>query len=268
VIVYIGTEVLSEVIAYLGGTETSTWQHTLLKLACFGLSTFVLFPFVLALPDGVRSLPRFLASVGLRSLKPIVPLVVLTASCYSIIVVSQLAGSLLYHTQVPESFVLDLSRHSLLDERSLIASFFEEVVLRGVMLAVLLRRYSVVRSILVASAVFSGLHLLNALNPQTDTFWALAQATWAFALGALYSLLFVKTGSLYPGIVLHYLGNAMVGVWFRGLDSQSISSALYGLPFYGVLPALACIILVREVARRGYLDDAGIPEASQLEAQA
>jgi membrane protease YdiL (CAAX protease family) len=253
VLVYVGTEVLSEIVAQFAGVTGPGWKHAAIKLTCFVGSTFLFVPFVLALPDGERSLRRFVHSVGLARFTPVVSLTALTAACYLVFVISQLAGSMLYHMQLNESFVLDFSRHTLLDARSITSGFFEEVMLRGVLLSILVRRYSDRRSIIAAAAVFGGLHLLNALNPTMDSAWVLAQATWAFFLGALYGLLFIRTGSIYPSVVLHYLGNGMVGVWFRGLDSQGIVAALYGLPFYGVLPALVNIYLVAHLCRRGDL---------------
>jgi len=94
-----------------------------------------------------------------------------------------------------------------------------------------------VRAVVIGAAVFAGLHLLNMFNPEHSAIWVAAQTIWAFGLGLMYAYLFVATRTIVPLIVIHYLINGMVGVWLRGLDGQDVTSALYGIPFFGLLPA-------------------------------
>ena len=119
--------------------------------------------------------------------------------------------------------------------------------MRGAMLTYLLTRYSRRRSVLVSSAVFAAIHLLNLLNPASNLVWVLAQTTWAFAFGIMYAETFIRTRSLYIPILIHLLVNGTVSVWFYGLGDQSLTSALLGIPFFGVIPAILSIIWVRRI---------------------
>jgi len=118
-------------------------------------------------------------------------------------------------------------------------------VLRGVIIAILLRTFSKLRSIVISAAIFGAIHLLNILNPEYSTIWVLSQTVWAFGLGLMYAYLFVTTKTIWPLIVIHYLINGMVGVWLYGLGGQDVTSALYGIPFFGLIPAGLAILWAR-----------------------
>jgi len=101
-----------------------------------------------------------------------------------------------------------------------------------------------------SSAVFGGIHLLNLLNPDSVLSWVIAQSVWASALGWMYAEIFLRTRSLYLPIVLHVGINGTASVWFHGLNDSNFTSALFGIPFFGVVPALFGILWCRLLARR------------------
>jgi membrane protease YdiL (CAAX protease family) len=248
-ILYIVTAVASDSFAqavFPGAPRLAT----LGKLAWFAVLTFVVIPKALGLPSGDRAIGPFLTDTGLRTIRPFGRLLLLTLTCYAIFVVSQLAGAQVYHATRESTFVLDLSRHGLFASQSVIAGIFEEIVMRGVIVTLLLRNTTKRKAILVSAAVFAGIHLLNMLNPRADHVWVLGQATWAFALGVMYAQLFIAFRSLYPPICVHYLINALVNVWFRGPDATSAESVGYGIVFFGVVPAVLAYLWTRFLARR------------------
>jgi membrane protease YdiL (CAAX protease family) len=77
----------------------------------------------------------------------------------------------------------------------------EELFFRGLLLAVLRRRFGAVRAVLASAAVFSAYHV------------SLTNSLHHFATGLIYGAVAVGTGSLYPVILGHFLHNMMV---FRG----------------------------------------------------
>lgn len=76
------------------------------------------------------------------------------------------------------------------------APLLEEIVFRGIVLQGFLKRYSPVKAIFWSAVIFGTVHL----NP-----W---QFIPAFSLGLIIGWLYWKTGSLIPGIVVHFINNS------------------------------------------------------------
>jgi hypothetical protein len=128
----------------------------------------------------------------------------------------------------------------------LIPGIWEEVAFRGVIIPNLKRKYSQ-RSILIISAVAFGLaHSLNFIlvifgGSPLNT---ILQLIYATCLGFAFGFMFLKTESLIPCILLHYLvdsvGQLFLYVWF----SNDFLLIVYLIVFVGVLPSLLIIIFV------------------------
>ena len=91
------------------------------------------------------------------------------------------------------------------------APIFEEWLFRGVILAGLLRRYSPANAIMWSAVIFSIIHL----NP--------AQSIGAFFLGLALGWLFYRTGSLWPGIVVHFVNNAFSSLVFLSDETMDMT---------------------------------------------
>jgi membrane protease YdiL (CAAX protease family) len=248
VVLYLITEIISE-FAARSLTGTSYGPRVLVKLGLFAIFAFIVIPQLLRLPRGRLSSTEYLQVIGLRTRVPIHRILILALSCYFLFALSQLLGSLLYYSTHQGSYVFDLSRHSFFETGSIVAAVFEELVFRGVIVTLLLGILPRVRAVVIGAAVFAGLHLLNIFNPEYSTVGVAAQTIWAFGLGLMYAYLFVATRTIVPLIVIHYLINGMVGVWLRGLDGQDVTSALYGIPFFGLLPAGLAVLWGRYLWR-------------------
>jgi len=84
--------------------------------------------------------------------------------------------------------------------------FLEEVIFRGFLFKALSRRS--IRSALIISSVTFGMgHIVNLLNG-ADFLPTLLQIGYASAIGFLFTVLFMKTKSLWPGILAHAFINA------------------------------------------------------------
>ena len=220
---------------------------------CFNSAFFFLVvPRLLKLPRGKLSFREYLQAVGLTTSGSLGRIIILALSCYVIFAVSQLCGSLIYYSVHPGRYALDISRHGLLDTGCIMAGIFEEIGMRGVIVTLLLGVFSRLKAVVVSAGIFGGLHLLNLTNPGANTVWVLAQVVWAFGLGIMYAYLFITTRSILPGMLIHYLMNATVNIWFWGpVEGGVITSALYGIPFFGLLPAGIAILWGRYLWSRG-----------------
>ncbi|UCF06568.1 MAG: CPBP family intramembrane metalloprotease [bacterium] len=223
---------------------------------------FLIVPFLLKLPKGTRSFKRYLNDIGLTKNRPLTRLLLLAISCYAILALSQAAASIIYrlteNLPITSAFLRrvfdisgDLPPQSLSPFLSL-PSAFEEIGFRGVILTLFLARYARNKSIVIAASAFALLHLLNLLSGR-ETVWVIGQLGWSFFMGVFYGYLFVKTGSLLPPMLVHYLGNVFIGSFTGYMQELAPAGvqAVYGLTFsLGVVPVTLMLLWVRFFARR------------------
>jgi len=219
------------------------------------LTGFILAPFVLRLPKGKRTYRQFLDDIGFTRVKPFFKLVLLALSCYLILALSQAATSFVYRLfeglPITWSFarwqVFDLSGDLNPNYPSLLISFpsiFEEVGSRGIVLTVFLSKYSERKSIIFSSFGFGLLHLLNLFNG-ANVVWVMGQIVWAFIIGLFYGYVFVKTRSLLPPMIVHYLGNVFIGslTGYMQASASVEAQVLYGVTFsLGIVPTTLMIL--------------------------
>jgi hypothetical protein len=118
-------------------------------------------------------------------------------------------------------------------------SSLEEVLFRGGLLTMLLRVHSP-RNAIVFSAVAFGLMHLPGVFAGTPPVVAAGQVAWALLFGLFYGYIFLKTGSLLPSMVIHWLSNvlqASLTAYFA--TAPPPVRALYGVVFgYGLAAVL------------------------------
>jgi len=128
-----------------------------------------------------------------------------------------------------------------------IPSIFEEMAFRGIVLTVFLRKYSERESIIYSSIGFASIHLFSAVLGG-DPLWALGMAVWASIIGLFYGYVFVRTRSLLPPMIVHYLGNAFVSTLVGYIQARASFEVqfLYGIIFtLGVVPTTLMILWAR-----------------------
>jgi membrane protease YdiL (CAAX protease family) len=121
------------------------------------------------------------------------------------------------------------------------------VAFRGIILTVFLIKYSEHKSIIFSSVGFALIHLFG-MAFGSDPVWALGMAIWAFTIGLFYGYVFVRTRSLLPPMIIHYLGNAIISTLVGYIQtSASIEvQILYGITLsQGVVPTTLMILWTR-----------------------
>jgi membrane protease YdiL (CAAX protease family) len=189
--------------------------------------------------------------------QPFVRFVLLAISCYIILALSQTTASFVYRFSeglpITWSFirqVFDLSGDLPPGSPSLLICFpsiFEEAVFRGIVLTVFLNCYSECKAIIFSALGFGLMHLLNLTNGR-ELVWVMGQVVWAFILGLFYGYVFVRTRSLLPPMIFHYLGNVFIGSLTGYMQSRASieMQALYGIIFsLGIIPTSLMILWTR-----------------------
>lgn len=93
---------------------------------------------------------------------------------------------------------IDITSPSSIIAAVIVAPIAEEIISRGMITKLLLEEYRPTKAILISALIFGLMHF----NP--------AQIPGAFVLGVLFGWLYYKTGSIIPGIILHFTNNAVV----------------------------------------------------------
>lgn len=99
---------------------------------------------------------------------------------------------------------------SLIITAVLAAPLLEEILLRGIVLDGFLKQYNPTKAIVWSAVLFGLMHLVP------------VQVVNAFVLGLVLGWLYYRTGSLWPGICLHFVNNALSSLGFFLFDTDKL----------------------------------------------
>ena len=226
------------------------------------LLLFVIVPFVLHIPKGKRSYKEFLSDIRLSHVQPLLPLLLLGISCWLILTICQATGSIIYGLSQGQPltttflrYVFDITVELPPASWSLvksIPSMFEEVLWRGVILTLFLNWYSKRKSLVITTVGFGFFHLLSFLEGH-EVVWVLGNVVWAAIIGLFYGYVVLKSDSLLPAMLVHWLGNTFVYAFTRyiQLNASATTNSIYGVIItFGLVPNLLMILWVRFVVVR------------------
>jgi len=179
-----------------------TYLPPLLYFVAAGIWALVVTPFVLGLPHGRKPYREFLRDIRLLPVQPIPRNVLI-----GLIAAALTLGGILIATILTKHFVLDWSLVPALRwVKGLTRGIWEEVFFRGIILAVLIRLYSLKRAVLWSCFIFAIVHL-NAMNLTAEH---LVDIVSIFFMGLTFTYIVLKTGSLLPAIIFHYVHDIFV----------------------------------------------------------
>jgi len=138
----------------------------------------------------------------------------------------------------------------------------EEVMFRGVLYRALLSNYRIWTAIIVTSVLFGAVHVLNVFTTG-ELGPAMLQATAAGMSGMLFVAIVVRTGSIWPAIIYHWLwdcvlfllttGSAASGVESDPSALEAAGTGVMFLPLLLALPNFLCaLVLLRKVRDADY----------------
>ena len=128
-----------------------------------------------------------------------------------------------------------------------IPGIFEEVAFRGYICGLIGQKYSRNYTIIISSILFGSVHYFNLLNG-SDFVITTGQVGYSMFFGVLLAYVFFETGSLIPGIIVHYLiaGVGQFAVYsIFALDINPYVKSLYMSIGLGLLPALIGIQIIK-----------------------
>jgi len=130
----------------------------------------------------------------------------------------------------------------------LIPGIWEEVAFRGVITKLNLKRYSQRTTLIIVSILFGLFHFVNLLFGN-DLIITTIQVMYASLLGFLFGYMFIKTKSLIPGIIAHYLIDS-VGQLFMFASFENMGQfILFAVIGIGIIPTVFGMLLVKLVVK-------------------
>jgi len=118
---------------------------------------------------------------------------------------------------------------------------WEEVAFRGVVIPLLSKKYKKLLTILISGVIFGLAHALNIIGVLLSGgphIFVLFQVIYSTLIGFSLGYMYIKTKSLLPGIIYHYLIDT-VGVIFLMLYIENmILIGVFLIVFLGIIPAI------------------------------
>ena len=208
----------------------------------------------LGLPNKQESLKEYLATIGLKPDRKIIRNILLGIGCSIIYFIStfifgNLFGNYIFDLDVIFGHPSNLSYGWFIFIIMLIPGIWEEVSFRGVISTLNLRKYSRTTVLIVVSLLFGLFHLINLLAGSSLVLTGV-QIIYAALLGFLFGYLFIKTKSLIPSIILHYLIDSL-GQLFTYVSFDSIANlVLFAIIGVGIVPSVLGVLLVKLVVKK------------------
>ncbi len=146
----------------------------------------------------------------------------------------------------------------------IMAPIEEEILFRGIVLKELLRKHSPKNAILISSVIFGIIH------------GNLFQLVFATVLGIILGYVYYKTGSIFPGMLIHFLNNATTCVvahiypeidWFLYLFPSTASYLI--VLGSSVLLLVGCLQIFRNIptVSWSFTGDTGTELAEELKTE-
>ena len=229
------------------------WEENpmvLVNATVFGLLIwFVIVPRWLGLPDGRQPLRTYLERIRLTRVQPVGRNIVLGAAFAVLFLITALIFLLL-----SGSYVFDLAQILPPDTwillTALVPGFWEEVVFRGVIFALLLKKQDKTKAILMSSVLFAVPHLINLLTVGSnlyEVYFVLSQVGFAFFIGLFLAYLVTLTDSLLPTIVFHYIVAALSPLVINTPGADPVIRGILLFLGGGVVPAVIAMLVVKKV---------------------
>lgn len=215
---------------------------------------FIIIPFGMKLPDGKTSMKQYTYSIGLTKTKPTVRNILLGISSFILYAASGMIFAELFGTYIFDIEVLfgynnlTGTYNWILLYIMLYPAVWEEIAFRGVILKLQLKKYSKTTSIIINGILFGLSHFFGLLAGQ-DLAGTLGQVFFASCLGIAISYVFVKTGSLLPCIIIHYLVNSFGQLFVYASFSNAVNSYLFLVYGASLVPMILILLLTKLLVR-------------------
>ncbi len=263
IVVYLAFYIVGEVASAILSLRLLADNPSLAQVTRFAILFLVnaflwlwLVPEVMFLPVGRVSFEKYVNAIRLdrTSARPIAKNILYALVCVSVFCIGLLVASLLtgeYNFDVTRILGFPDNQGNLRSFAfvfNLIPGFFEEVAYRGVILVLLLRKYSEKSSIIISGIMFGVSHLINVLVYGVS--WnTLTQVITGILIGVFFAYVVLKSGTLLTSMLIHYLYNSLSILFVVFDESDPMTYFFLKLIFASIIPILINGYLARYFLR-------------------
>ena len=134
----------------------------------------------------------------------------------------------------------------------LIPGIWEETSFRGVIIPMLSKKYQVRTSLIISSIGFGFAHSINLISlaifgvdPVNALISVSFQVIYATLLGFAFGYMYIKTKSLLPSIIFHYLIDSAGQIFLNTEITNIFLAGIYAICFVGLIPAILITLFVK-----------------------
>jgi len=127
---------------------------------------------------------------------------------------------------------------------------WEEVAFRGVVIPLLSKKYKQILTILISGIIFGLAHAFNIIGVLLlggPHIYTLFQVIYTTLIGFSMGYMYIKTKSLLPSIIYHYLIDTVGLVFLNVYIENMVLVGVFLIVFLGVIPAILNIGLTKLV---------------------
>jgi len=230
---------------------------------------FLILLFLLVVPKGLKlpckdeKFSDYTRTIGLTKVKPLGRNLLVGLGSFAIFGIIALIGAILLgnYYWAPELLFRDpnplipglFSLGWFIWIFAIQPGLWEEVAFRGVILPLLSRKYKQIISILISGAIFGLVHAFNiiiVLLSGGDPLLVVFQVIYTTLLGFSMGYMYIKTKSLLPSIIFHYLLDT-VGILLMNSQMENwFIIGIYLIVFVGVIPTILNILFIKFLFRK------------------
>ena len=230
------------------------WIAFLMVFGSLAILWLIVVPRGLKLPNGKESLKEYAESIRISPFNPWKRNIFLGIIFAAIVwiftlIFSLLAGEYTFDPNIILGFPEENNKGFFLFISSLTPGIWEEVAFRGVILTLLLKKYSEKKAIIINGVLFGFAHVANIFSGK-DVGATIIQMIYATFWGFAFAYMYIKTESLIPCIIAHYLIDAVNPIFLNVILGQTILVLIYFMIFILILPLFLTIKLIQIIMKR------------------
>ena len=195
--------------------DTGFFASFLIRFILRATVLLLIAPKVLKIPNGQRTFKQYIEDIKLRQKKPVWRS--LKIATYLAVI---LLGALFIAATLYGGFQWDLSQLDPSKSPILLvainAGLWEEIMWRGIIMTLFLKRYSARSAVLINTGLFAISHLINLLSGQSIIVM-LGQIVFVLIGTPILAYLFIMTESLLPVILLHFAVDAFSPLFINSM---------------------------------------------------
>lgn len=200
---------------------------SVLRFIVRGVLLLLIVPFILRIPNGRRSFTQYLEDIKLTKCRPLARNLIITVLS-TLLLLSGLALTGVLYGNFTLDFTFLLPENSPILFVAVNAGLWEEIMWRGIILTLFLKRYRIRTSIALNTVLFALAHLSNLLVGQ-NLIVMLGQLIFVLIATPFIAYVFIKTESLLPGILIHFSIDALGPIFMNSMIQPGPSLIIGGI---------------------------------------